>query len=412
LVRLGGPSEFTRDVAFTAAVRAVMLGAALVGGVITARILLPEGKGIYASILVMPRLVATIASLGVRQAGAYFLGKREEDAGRLLGAMRAVWLPASAAGVVVALAGLVASGLAVHGWPTLTVAVACLPLTLYVTYLSGIGLGLRWIKRVTAGQLIQALSQVGLIVLLVWGLRLGVLGAFAALAGALLVHAVYVSVVARRAHPGPWAFAPDLARRLVRRGLGYAAALFVINLNYRVDIILLNQLLDSSSVGHYTVGVGAVELLWMVPTVLGFVVFAHSATATDAAEFSRSMRPVLRRVTLLVLALGAVGAALAPFVIPALYGEAFRPSVHVVWALLPGVVALVPARLSHGDLAGRGDPITGLKVFAITLAVNIALNLWWIPIWGIVGAAAASSVSYSLATLLLMPAYLRRSNGS
>lgn len=409
-MRIGGPTDFSRDVAFTAAVRAAVLAAALAGGVITARILLPEGKGIYASILVFPKVVVAIAGLGVRQAAAYFLGKRDEEAGHLLGAMRAVWLPASAAGVAVALVGFVVSGLTVHGWPILTLAVASLPLTLYVSYLSGIGLGLRWVRQVTTGQLIQALSQLGLIALLVWGLSLGVLGAFGALAGALLVHAAYIRVIARRARPGAWTAAPGLARRLVRKGVGYAAALFVINLNYRADIILLRRFVGSASIGHYSVGVGAVELLWMVPIVLGFVVFAHSATAPDAAAFSRSMKPVLARATLLVLALGAVGAALAPFLIPALYGEAFRPSVQVIWALLPGIVALVPARLAHGDLAGGGDPITGLRVFAITLATNIALNLWWIPRWGIIGAAIASSVSYSLATLLFLPAYLRRSN--
>ena len=38
---------------------------------------------------------------------------------------------------------------------------------------------------------------------------------------------------------------------------------------------------------------------------------------------------------------------------------------------------------------------------------NVALNLVWIPQYGIVGAALASSVSYTLVAVMVMVAYLR-----
>ena len=41
-------------------------------------------------------------------------------------------------------------------------------------------------------------------------------------------------------------------------------------------------------------------------------------------------------------------------------------------------------------------------IYALRLLCNVLLNIWWIPRWGLVGASAASSVSYSLATLLFV----------
>ena len=39
--------------------------------------------------------------------------------------------------------------------------------------------------------------------------------------------------------------------------------------------------------------------------------------------------------------------------------------------------------------------------------LNLLLNLWWIPLWGIAGAAVATSISYSAAVMLLARRYVR-----
>jgi O-antigen/teichoic acid export membrane protein len=276
--------------------------------------------------------------------------------------------------------------------------------------MNGIAMGLRWIGRVNVGEIARASGQLVLVVALVWWLRLGVLGAFLAYCGALLTQAVYLALLSSRFRAAGRSGSRVLAAKLIRAGIGFAAALFVINLNYRADIMLLHRFLASSEVGLYSVAVALAEMVWQVPTILGFVIFAHSATADDAAEFTRRNIKLLRRVMPLMIVVGGLVAAVSPFLVPAFYGSAFRPSVSVVWILLPGIVAAVPARLAHGDLAGRGDPISGLKVFSLSLIINLILNLFLIPRYGIHGAAVATTVSYTLATLLLYPGYLRIGN--
>jgi Na+-driven multidrug efflux pump len=60
------------------------------------------------------------------------------------------------------------------------------------------------------------------------------------------------------------------------------------------------------------------------------------------------------------------------------------------------------------DLAGRDYPRVLPTTWALALAVNVGLNLWWIPLHGIAGAAAASTIAYGLSFLVVTSYWLRR----
>src|SRR5688572_3910919 len=62
------------------------LGLAFVAGIITARWLTPEGKGAYSALLSLIAIGSSVASLGLGEASAVLLGRRETDLGRFLSA--------------------------------------------------------------------------------------------------------------------------------------------------------------------------------------------------------------------------------------------------------------------------------------------------------------------------------------
>jgi Na+-driven multidrug efflux pump len=71
------------------------------------------------------------------------------------------------------------------------------------------------------------------------------------------------------------------------------------------------------------------------------------------------------------------------------------------------MLGLTVYQLLHSDLTGRGRAQITVSVFSLALALNVALNLWWIPRWGAAGAALASTVSYSAGALGLVVCYRR-----
>ncbi|WP_252314150.1 hypothetical protein [Sinobaca sp. H24] len=54
----------------------VVLFGSFIMSIVLARYLGPEGKGIVTAIFVIPNLLISIADLGVRQATAYYVGKK------------------------------------------------------------------------------------------------------------------------------------------------------------------------------------------------------------------------------------------------------------------------------------------------------------------------------------------------
>jgi len=67
--------------------------------------------------------------------------------------------------------------------------------------------------------------------------------------------------------------------------------------------------------------------------------------------------------------------------------------------LLPGVVALSAGKVVGGYVSGIGRPGINSYVSIGSFVVNVVVNLILIPRFGIVGASAASLVSYTLSAL-------------
>ncbi len=82
------------------------------------------------------------------------------------------------------------------------------------------------------------------------------------------------------------------------------------------------------------------------------------------------------------------------FLLVFLFTEEFLPS-YLPWVILfVAEIFKSHAAATAGFLAGLGFPQVYLAGSAIGLGINLGLNFLLIPIFGIVGAALASSVSY------------------
>jgi O-antigen/teichoic acid export membrane protein len=70
--------------------------------------------------------------------------------------------------------------------------------------------------------------------------------------------------------------------------------------------------------------------------------------------------------------------------------------------LLPGVAFMGMQRVCGGPVIRAGRPGRIVWINVLSLAINVTLNLWWIPMWGAAGAAAASTCSYALGAVLFL----------
>jgi O-antigen/teichoic acid export membrane protein len=177
-------------------------------------------------------------------------------------------------------------------------------------------------------------------------------------------------------------------------------------LNYRLDVFIVNYLLDPAQVGIYALGVVVSEAVWQIPQAAALALFPRTARTLNEGA-SQFTCVVLRQVLLVSCVSGVALAVLSPLLVPLIFGAQFAPSVQVIWWILPGTVALSLGKVMSADLAARGKPEFS-SIFALcALAVTLVLDVVLIPHLGIRGAALASSAAYLMDTALLALALKR-----
>lgn len=401
-------------VTFTSGVLSLMIGVGT--SVILARVLGPEGRGMYALAVLLPSLIVTIGNLGVGPATVYYVARRKFRREEILGNNVLLSLFVGALGI---LAGLVAvvffresvfPGVA-PGY--LFLALILVPTEIFSSYIGYMLLGAQRIREFNYAQLIQSALFLGFIALGLLGLRAGVLGAILAGLAAWLVADVLVFRWAKEV-AGGIDFAPSTSymRQVATYGLQAHLSNILGFLNYRVDIFLVNGFLGPAAVGLYSVGVALVEKLWMISQAASTVLFPRVAAETDE-DRRKEFTPLVARTVFWTTALGALMLAFfSRWIVLLLYSEAFLSAVSALQALLAGIVALSAGRVLSNDIAGRGFPGLNIYTGIAAVATNVVLNLLWIPRYGIAGAAWASTVSYTVSFLGILFFYCRLSGNS
>lgn len=159
----------------------------------------------------------------------------------------------------------------------------------------------------------------------------------------------------------------------------------------KVAVIMLGSTGQLAATGHYSVACTLFEAALILPMLAGSVLISHFTRINSG--------PAARRQTTLVM-LGAAGLiaaisiALAPWVVPFLFGAPFAAAVAPFQVLM---VCLVLAALhqawfsrlmaAHARLAVVLPPLLGC-------AVVTALAVYWVPTQGAMGAAWATLAGY------------------
>jgi O-antigen/teichoic acid export membrane protein len=190
-----------------------------------------------------------------------------------------------------------------------------------------------------------------------------------------------------------------------RFGLQAAPGVVAERLQFRVDSFFVNLFTGIRATGVYSVTSGLAETLWYVPNAVGQVMFSR---AVDPLADAGRTAAVLTRTTLAATVLLAIPAfALGPRFVRLVYGPVFVDAGVGLRLILPGVVAYSVVAILTRYLTGSGRPGLGSFILGVGLVANIAANIALVPQFGINGAAAASSISYSLTAILTVVAFTR-----
>lgn len=174
------------------------------------------------------------------------------------------------------------------------------------------------------------------------------------------------------------------------------------HLIYQIDLYLIAYLLSAKQVAFYSIAVGVATLLWYLPNTIGVVLFPTLSSIHNDEEIHMFSAEVCRH-TLFITCIGAVGLGLAgKYLILFFFGAEYIESVNAMLFILPGIVAMSIYKVLTRNFSSRNRQQVSIIAAAISLVVNIGLNFILIPKYGIEGAAIASTISYIIAGAILV----------
>lgn len=410
-------NSISKNSAITFSSQILIFALGFVTLIILARALGPQRKGIYTLIILIPTVMLKLGFLGIEAANVYFIGSKKYKIENIVsnslfsGILLSLILVVLFFGIsyLKIFQNFINSNQIDLFY--LWLVVFTIPFSLLLGFLRSIILGQEKIITYNKINIFQAIFQLIAISILLLVFKQGLFGAIITYVITVIFVTLLVVLFIKKHTKIYFSYNKKIFKDLTRYGVKAYFGNLAQFLNYRLDIFLVAIFLTPVAVGYYSIAVGMAEKIWMLPGAIATVLFPRISSLKDTEANSLTPR-IVRHTFFIILIISLILAVLAKPLIVILFGSAFLPSVMPLIFLLPGIVALGGAKTLSADLAGRGKPQFGTYAAFISLAVNIPLNLWLIPKWGISGAAFASSIAYITATLVVIIAFIKISKKS
>jgi O-antigen/teichoic acid export membrane protein len=401
----GQGDKVVRDTVGIFGTRFIWSGMGLVSGILLARGLGPENRGIITMLVqAIPSTILTLVKLGVSQATVYYVNRKEASVDQVASnsVFLALVLGGISAAVVWGLRGEMSHNILkdIPDW-ALALALLRVPLLLLDNYLYGVLQATSQFGIYNTRLLVSEVIKLVMVVILITVFKLGLAAAvWIYLLGAILNMGWLLATMSRTIRFS-FRFDSRLLRNMLSFGVRSYVQVVTAYLLLRVDIYMVQSILGPAQTAFYSLSVHFVEMVLEVPQAIGLVLYPRLA-ALGEEEIHRLTAQTCRRTLILTVPAAVFLATIGPPLITFLYGEAFAPAgAPLLWTSV-GMIPMAIFVIITRDFTARSKQVVNTVSGIIALITNVVLNIYLIPRWGIVGAAFATAVAYTTACLILI----------
>jgi len=173
-------------------------------------------------------------------------------------------------------------------------------------------------------------------------------------------------------------------------------------LSFRLSYYVLSEYIGLAAVGVYSNGISIAESIWLVAKSMSLVQYSWISNSTD--------RQASARLTIQLVKVGVVLSLLLIFpllLLPVsgytfIFGTGFAGVKPVIWTLLPGVVIYNFSILFGHYYSGTGRYHVNTLISSAGLVLSLILYFTLIPLYSIIGAGVATSLSYIFTSSLFL----------
>ena len=185
---------------------------------------------------------------------------------------------------------------------------------------------------------------------------------------------------------------------LVRFGISVMICLLMMEINYRIDVIMLNGHASKYNIGLYSVAVSLAERVWLVPDALRDILMSKLVKGKNDQEVAKVTRISLAVSVVLVLLIVVFG----KLMIWIMFGKSYIGAYNVTVIVMFGVLSMVFYKTIYAFYNVMGKQKLNVIILSSTACLNIMGNFLLIPHFDIYGAAIASVLSYTFCGIIYL----------
>ena len=375
----------------------------IISGVLTARLLGPEGRGELAAVLLWPTVLSAIGCLSVHESMAYLVGKDSRRVGELgvtgltLGVLLGLSIMVIGYGLVPALLGSGKGGMV----PLARLYLLVIPLGFISGFLIALDQGRMRFTRYNLLRLVQPASYVAFLLALWFSrwieVRSVVLANLVSAGVAALV--VFIGAVPLfRTGEGPKLGA---VRGLLQHSWRFHLVTMTLIVSGQLDQMFVVWFLDERTIGLYVVALTVAQAHLLFGNSFAQVGMPAITHCPDEEAGRRLLARQFRYAALVSCLTALALAATVPVLIPFLFGRAFDGSVTISWILILAATARNLSLVLGLGLRGLGHPHAATAGTIVGILLMVVLAPWTAPLFGAHGVAFSVLVA-SVANLSVL----------
>lgn len=211
-------------------------------------------------------------------------------------------------------------------------------------------------------------------------------------------------IVYRRRQSGSFiqCFDYAIAKRLLKDSWPLIFSGFVVMIYMRIDQVMIKEMLGDKEVGIYSVAVRLSEAWYFIPMVITNSLLPSVINAKKVSQelYYARLQRLYSFMVWIAIAVAVPTTFLSDWIVAFLYGAAYLEAGEVLRVNIWAGVFVFLGVASSAWLTSENLQYIALYRTLSGAVINIVLNFVLIPIFGIIGAAVATLISYMVAAFL------------
>lgn len=205
-----------------------------------------------------------------------------------------------------------------------------------------------------------------------------------------------------------WKYSKELASSLLKDAWPLMLSGIVVMIYMRIDQIIIKHMINEEAVGYYAAAVRLCEAWYFIPVTICNSIFPAIVNAKNVSEefYNNRMQKLYDILSWMAIGIAVPVTIFSGLIINLLFGSEFSAASPVltiyIWA---GVAVFLSVASSQYLINENLTKFSFFRTF-VGMVINVILNFVFIPIYGIIGSAVATLISYTI--VAFVPSFNKR----